>query len=79
VSGALVGAAYLLGLYRQMLLGPVVIPGNAKMWDLGKREIICAIPLLIFVFWLGLYPKPFLDMLEPTLQHLLSQTIGTGG
>lgn len=78
VAGALVGAAYLLGLYRQILLGPVLIPGNVKMWDLGKREIICAIPLLIFVFWLGLYPKPYLNLLEPTLQHLLSQTMGAG-
>ena len=35
VLGALLGAAYLLGIYRQMLLGPVRIPDAAKMWDLN--------------------------------------------
>lgn len=78
VAGALIGAIYLLGLYRQMLLGPVSIPGGVKMWDLRLRELICALPLLIFVFWLGLYPKPFLTLLEPTLRHLLNQ-VGAGG
>ena len=78
VVGALLGAAYLLGIYRQMLLGPLVVPGDAKLWDLDKRELCCAIPLLIFVFWLGLYPKPFLTILNTTLQHLLSQTMVAG-
>lgn len=78
VFGALLGAAYLLGVYRRMLLGPVAVPGAAQMWDLNKRELCCALPLLLFVFWLGLYPKPFLRILEPTLQHLLGQTMGTG-
>jgi len=76
VFGALLGAAYILGLYRQMLLGPVVVPVGAKMRDLNIRELCCALPLLLFVFWLGLYPKPFLSILYPTLEHLLMQTQG---
>ncbi len=78
VLGALIAAAYLLGLYRQMLLGPIRIPGAAKVWDLNKRELCCALPLLIFVFWFGLYPKPFLNILRPTLTNLLEQTLGAG-
>ena len=78
VLGALLGAAYLLGIYRQMLLGPVRIPDAAKMWDLNKRELCCALPLLLFVFWIGFYPKPFLSILQPTLTHLLEQTLGAG-
>ena len=79
VFGALIGAAYLLGVYRQVLLGPVRVPGDNRMWDLGTRELICAAPLLIFVFWMGLYPKPFLTILRPTLEHLLFQVAGAGG
>ncbi|WP_114287750.1 NADH-quinone oxidoreductase subunit M [Candidatus Halocynthiibacter alkanivorans] len=78
VVGALIGAAYLLGLYRQMLLGEVRLPEGAKMWDLNAREIACAVPLLVFVFWLGLYPKPVLTLLRATLEQLLAQVIGTG-
>ena len=77
VLGALLGATYILGLYRQMLLGPVSGPTTAaKMWDLNKRELCCAVPLLVFIFWLGLYPKPFLSSLQPTISHLLGQTVG---
>ena len=76
VLGALIGAAYLLGLYRQMLLGPIRVPDGSNMWDLNKRELCCAVPLLVFIFWLGLYPKPFLSILQPTLSHLLGQTVG---
>lgn len=76
VVGALIGAAYLLGIYRQVLLGPVKVPEGTTLWDLNRREIACAVPLLIFVFWMGLYPKPFLDILRPTLEHLLVQVAG---
>lgn len=73
VLGALVGAAYLLGVYRQMLLGEVKTPGDVFVWDLGRRELACAAPLLLFVVWFGLYPKPFLTILQPSLDHLMSQ------
>ncbi|WP_202977641.1 NADH-quinone oxidoreductase subunit M [Parasedimentitalea marina] len=74
VLGALTGAAYLLGVYRQMLLGPTAAPGDAILWDLNQRELICALPLLMFVVWFGLYPKPFLNILQPSLDHLMIQT-----
>ncbi|OUS08227.1 NADH-quinone oxidoreductase subunit M [Rhodobacterales bacterium 52_120_T64] len=81
VVGALIGAAYLLGIYRQVLLGPVKVPDDNKIWDLDNREILCAVPLLIFVFWMGFYPKTFLSILQPTLENLLLQlaTTGAGG
>lgn len=78
VVGALIGAAYLLGIYRQMLLGPIKVPGGSKIWDLDNREILCAVPLLLFVFWMGLYPKTFLNILQPTLENLLLQLAITG-
>lgn len=73
VLGALIGAAYLLGVYRQMLLGPVNAPNGAALWDLNQRELACAVPLLLFVIWFGLYPKPFLTILQPSLDHLMMQ------
>lgn len=73
VLGALIGAAYLLGVYRQMLLGPTIVPGGAKPWDLNPRELACTLPLLLFVIWFGLYPKPFLSILQPSLDHLMTQ------
>lgn len=73
ILGALTGAAYLMGVYRQMLLGPTDSPGGAVLWDLNQRELLCALPLLLFVVWFGLYPKPFLTILQPSLDHLMIQ------
>ena len=70
------GAAYLLGVYRQMLLGPETEIKGARFWDLDKREILCAAPLLVFVIWLGLYPKPFLTLIDASAKHLLVQAAG---
>lgn len=73
VLGALIGAAYLLGVFRQMLLGPVRAAQGKPLWDLNQRELACAVPLLLFVVWFGLYPKPFLTILQPSLDHLMMQ------
>ncbi len=41
--------------------------------DLSRREVLAVAPVLVMIFWIGLYPKPFLDRIEPTAQLLLSR------
>ncbi|MFQ5534418.1 MAG: NADH-quinone oxidoreductase subunit M [Sphingomonadales bacterium] len=76
VAGAMLGAAYLLGLFRKVALGPAIITGGKRLWDINAREMAAIVPLVIFVFWVGLYPKPFLDILHVSVAHLLTQTQG---
>lgn len=80
VAGAMLSAAYLLSFFRRVALGPARAVGEAKTWwDLNPREIAAAVPLVVLVFWLGLYPGPFLDILQASVEHLLTQVSGTGG
>jgi len=46
-------------------------PG-ALIADINLREILVLLPLLVLIFWIGLYPKPFFDLIEPTVQQLVA-------
>ena len=76
VAGAVLSAAYMLGFYRQVALGPAIAMGGRGMWDINAREMAGILPLVVFVFWVGLYPKPFIDILHVSVEHLLAQTMG---
>jgi NADH-quinone oxidoreductase subunit M len=74
VAGAMLSAAYLLRMFRQMALGPAVPIGGRQLWDVSAREMAGILPLVVFVFWVGFYPKPFLEILHVSVEHLLVQT-----
>ena len=76
VLGAMLGAAYMLRLIRRVALGPAVEFGPQPLWDIDGREIAGILPLAIFVIWIGFYPAPFLDIMGPSLDHLLTQVLG---
>ena len=73
VLGALLGAAYLLGMYRRVALGPARVGARFDVWDVDRRELAAILPLAVFVLWVGLYPKPFLDIIHASVEHLLAQ------
>ena len=55
LAGIVLGAAYMLGMFQRLVLGPVS-PQSATLHDLNRREIACVIPLALAVFVIGLYP-----------------------
>ena len=73
IPGALLAAAYMLRLLQKVIWGGVNNPDQSGMKDLHLREILVLAPLLLFVFWIGLGPQPFLDYMNPTLADLLQQ------
>jgi len=75
--GVIMAAVYILYMFQKMFLGPqgeiveeVKKHGHA-LRDLNARELITIVPLLIFIFWIGLYPKPFFALMAPAVENLV--------
>jgi NADH-quinone oxidoreductase subunit M len=74
-AGVILAAVYILYMFGKMFLGPLTNEKNENLKDLNWREIVTLVPLLVLIFWIGLYPKPFFDLIAPTVEHLVA-TLG---
>ncbi|MCB1160026.1 MAG: NADH-quinone oxidoreductase subunit M, partial [Leptospiraceae bacterium] len=71
-TGVVWAAAYLLWFTKRFLFGEVTNENNKSLSDLNAREIGVLIPMVILIFWFGLYPKPFMDYLKPSVNVYLN-------
>ncbi|WP_434732984.1 NADH-quinone oxidoreductase subunit M [Rhizobium sp. YTUHZ044] len=78
VLGALLGAAYLLGMYGKVALGPASASARLTIRDVNAREMAAILPLAVFVLWVGLYPKPFLNVIDASVKHLVTHVHSRG-
>ena len=72
-SGIVLGAAYLLWLYQRTMLGEVVHEENRFLPDLSLRECLYFAPLILWAFSIGLYPKPYFDLLEKPVARIVQR------
>jgi NADH-quinone oxidoreductase subunit M len=73
VVGIVLGAAYMLWLYQRTMFGTCDNPKNQGLKDLNFREIMTLVPLVILAFWIGLYPKPFFQVLERPVNAIVER------
>lgn len=71
MSGVILAAVYLLWMYQRVVFGEVTNPKNEGLKDLNLREYAVILPLVILIFWLGVYPKTFLSMTEKSVEALI--------
>jgi NADH-quinone oxidoreductase subunit M len=71
VPGVVLAAAYLLWLYQRVFFGEVKNPKNALLADLSGREIATFVPLILLAVWMGVYPKPFFEILNQPVKELV--------
>lgn len=70
--GIILAALYILWLYQRTMTGPVK-EGCEKMTDLRGREVLAIAPMLILIVALGVYPKPVLDVINPSVEKIMKQ------
>jgi NADH-quinone oxidoreductase subunit M len=71
--GVVLAAAYLLWLYQRVMLGEVKHEANLHLPDLSLREWSVFLPLIALAFWIGLYPKPYFDVLAKPVQSIVER------
>jgi NADH-quinone oxidoreductase subunit M len=71
--GVILGAAYMLYLYRRVIFGKMTKESLMQIADMNKREVIVFAPLLILTFWMGIYPVSFLDFMHVSVANLIEQ------
>ncbi len=71
--GIVLGAAYMLWMYQRVFFGPITNPENEKLSDLNGRELLYLAPLVLLCFWIGLYPKPFFEILDKPVKYLVER------
>lgn len=73
IPGAVLAAAYMLRMLQKVVWGGENNPSHTGLLDLNAREIVTLAPLLVFVFWIGLSPAPFLEVMHTSVSHLIAQ------
>jgi NADH-quinone oxidoreductase subunit M len=71
-AGIILAAIYILWMYQRTMNGPTN-PAVASMKDLRPREVLAVAPLLALVVFVGVYPKPVLDIINPAVRSTMAQ------
>jgi NADH-quinone oxidoreductase subunit M len=66
----------MLWMFQRVMFGELKNPANKDLKDLNAREVVLMVPLLIFVFWIGIYPNTFLEKMNPAIEQLIGQIKG---
>jgi NADH-quinone oxidoreductase subunit M len=73
-SGVILSAVYMLWMFQRVMFGELSNPKNQVLKDLNAREIVIMAPLIVMIFVMGIYPKPFIDKMTPAIEKLITQT-----
>ncbi len=71
--GVILGAVYMLWMFQRVFYGKVTNPKNFNIPDLNLREFVYLLPLIVFIFWIGLYPNFFLNKMHKSVDHFIGQ------
>ncbi|MFH0881439.1 MAG: NADH-quinone oxidoreductase subunit M [bacterium] len=74
-TGVILAAVYLLWMVRRVFFGPITHDENKQLRDLRPVEWASLLPLLVFIFWIGVHPMTFMGKFAVSIEHFLSQVV----
>ncbi|MFO1518126.1 MAG: NADH-quinone oxidoreductase subunit M [bacterium] len=77
-TGVILAAVYMLWMVQRVFFGPVNREENRELKDLNWKESLVLVPMVIMIFWMGFYPKPFFDKMDVSVASFLDQVKGAG-
>jgi NADH-quinone oxidoreductase subunit M len=75
-TGVILGATYMLWLYRRVIFGPLEKSDLKDILDMNRREILIFAPLVILVLWMGIYPSSFTEVMDASVVNLIENFKG---
>jgi len=72
-TGVILGAVYMLHMYKVVMFGEITRKENEEIKDMNIREILVMAPIVVLVFWIGLFPTPFLKIMEPAVDQIVAR------
>lgn len=76
-TGIIIGAAYMLWLYQRVFFMEIN-PKVAGLRDMDAREMLTLLPMVVLIFWIGVYPDTFLGFMHPSVKHLVERLSSAG-
>jgi NADH-quinone oxidoreductase subunit M len=76
--GVILAALYLLWAYQRTMHGPITNDANTHVRDLDKREVLILAPVLALIVITGVWPRPILDRMQPSLERVVSRVEQSG-
>ncbi len=72
-SGIILAAVYMLWMFQRVMFQEITHEENKTLKDINKREFAILIPIMLTIFWIGIYPNSFLRKMDASVNHLLKQ------
>ncbi len=75
-TGVIFAAVYLLWMFQRVMFGTNDNPKNHSLTDLSAKELWTLVPLVIFIVWIGVYPKTFMDLSAHSTAKVIERATG---
>ena len=70
-TGVILAAVYLLWMFQRVFMGPITVEANKKLKDINNRDLFVMICFLVFIFWIGIGPSTFFNLMDSSVVALL--------